>query len=55
LRPIFGPRGAPHPNNLIHRLYELLEDTACADAATRALHTMRRIVVEELEDGVSMR
>jgi len=36
------------------RLYELLEDPATEVAATRAMLTMRKIVIAELEDAVSV-
>jgi predicted 3-demethylubiquinone-9 3-methyltransferase (glyoxalase superfamily) len=35
------------------RLYELLEDPVHAVAVTRAMHTMRKIVIADLEDAVS--
>ncbi|MGO4446324.1 VOC family protein [Mycobacterium sp. 2YAF39] len=37
------------------RLYQLLEDPARAVAATRAMHTMRKIVIAELEDAVRVK
>ena len=37
------------------RLYELLEDPATEVAATRAMLTMRKIVIAELEDAVSVK
>ncbi|MCV7301589.1 VOC family protein [Mycobacterium barrassiae] len=37
------------------RLYELLEDPATEVAATRAMLTMRKIVIAELEDAVGVK
>jgi predicted 3-demethylubiquinone-9 3-methyltransferase (glyoxalase superfamily) len=37
------------------RLYQLLEDPDRADAVNRALHTMRKIVIADLEDAVSVK
>ncbi len=37
------------------RLHELLEDPACADAATRAMHTMTKIVISELDEAVNVK
>jgi predicted 3-demethylubiquinone-9 3-methyltransferase (glyoxalase superfamily) len=36
------------------RLYELLEDPARAVTATQVMHTMRKIVIAELEQAVSV-
>jgi predicted 3-demethylubiquinone-9 3-methyltransferase (glyoxalase superfamily) len=35
------------------RLYELLQDPTSAVAATQAMHSMRRIVIADLEAAVS--
>lgn len=42
---------ADHPD----RLYELLEDPATEVAATRAMLTMRKLVIAELEDAVGVK
>ena len=36
------------------RVYELPEDPVCADMATRAMHAIRKIVIAELEDAVTV-